>query len=84
MLFDIPHEKQLEYEGQFMSEIWTDSAARRLGRVLTHADIGSIVPIVGDVLASGAADVKRFRDETIANLGTSAKAVVDFLQKEVA
>lgn len=81
---DIPHEKQLEYEGQFMSEIWTDSAARRLGRVLTHADIGSIVPIVGDVLASGAADVKRFRDETIANLGTSAKAVVDFLQKEVA
>lgn len=77
---DIPHEKQLEYEGQFMSEIWTDSAAKRLGRVLTHSDIDNIVPVVKDVLESGAAnDVRAFRYETISNLGTSAKAIVDEL-----
>ena len=81
---DIPHEKQLEYEGQFMSEIWTDAAAHRLGRVLTHADVGSVVQVVEDVLASGAADVRQFRDETMVNLGTSAKAIADYLQKEVA
>lgn len=77
---DIPHEKQLEYEGQFMSEIWTDVAAKRLGRVLGHGDIGNIVTIVGEVLKGGAAEgVRQFRDETITNLGCAAKAVVDQL-----
>ena len=77
---DIPHEKQLKYEGQFMSEIWTDSAAKRLGCVLTHSDIDDIVSIVNGVLESGAANgVRSFRDETISNLGTSAKAIVDEL-----
>lgn len=79
---DIPRDKQLEYEGQFMSEIWTDVVARRLGRVLGHGDVGGIVEIVKDVFESGAADgVKKLRDETIANLGSSAKAVVDELMR---
>ena len=77
---DIPREKQMEYEGQFMSEIWTDSAAKRLGRVLTHSDIDDIVSIVNGVLESGAANgVRAFREETISNLGTSAKTIVDEL-----
>ena len=77
---DIPREKQLEYEGQFMSEIWTDSAAKRLGRVLGHAEAGNVVEVVKGVLESGAAEgIEKFRDETITNLGTSAKAVVDEL-----
>ena len=77
---DIPHEKQLEYEGQFMSEIWTDVAAKRLGRVLGHGDIGKIVTIVWEVLKGGAVEgVRQLRDETITNLGYSAKAVVDQL-----
>ena len=77
---DIPRERQTEYEGQFMSEIWTDVAAKRLGRVLGHEDVGNIVEIVESVLASGAVDgVRKLRDETIANLGGSAKAVVDEL-----
>lgn len=77
---DIPHEKQMEYEGQFMSEIWTDSAAKRIGRVLGHRDIENIVAIVGDVLTGdGEEDVRRFRDETITNLGTSAKAIANQL-----
>ena len=77
---DIPREKQTEYEGQFMSEIWTDSAARRLGRVIGHEDMADIVSIVGDVLSEGASDgVRQFRDETITNLGSSVKAVVDEL-----
>ena len=77
---DIPRDKQLEYEGQFMSEIWTDAAAKRLGRVIGHEEVGNVVDIVTEVLASGAAEgVKKFRDETITNLGSSAKAVVDEL-----
>lgn len=75
---DIPHEKQLEYEGQYMSEIWTESAATRLGRVIGHAEIENVVAIVAEMLEHGAAEgVRKFRDETITNLGSSAKAVVD-------
>ena len=81
---DIPHERQLEYEGQFMSEIWTDSAAKRLGRVIGHKEVGDIVSIVKDVLESGAVEgVRKFRDETITNLGRSAEAVVDELEVSV-
>ena len=77
---DIPSERQLEYEGRFMSEIWTESAARHLGKVLGHDDIANIIPIVNEVLAGGAADgVRQFRDETIANLGSSAKSIVKAL-----
>ena len=81
---DIPREKQLEYEGRYMSEIWTDTAAGRLGRVLTHADINGIVSIVTEILESGTAnDVRAFKSETISNLGASARAVVDALLEEV-
>ena len=81
---DIPHEKQLEYEGQFMSEIWTDAAAKRLGRVLGHDDVANMVQIVNEVIESNAdGGVRAFRDETIVNLGRSADAIVDFLADEV-
>ena len=81
---DIPRGKQTEYEGQFQSEIWTDVAAGRLGRVLGHDDISALPGIVKDILTSGSTSVREFRDQTISNLGTSAKAIVDILMKEVA
>ena len=81
---DIPREKQREYEGRYMSEIWTDTSAGRLGRVLTHADMGGIVATVSEILESGTAnDVRAFKSETISNLGASARAVVDALLEEV-
>lgn len=77
---NIPHEKQLEYEGQYMSEIWTDVAAEKLGQVVEHERISNIVQIVSDVLQNGGGGVVRsFRDETITNLGCSAKAIVEKL-----
>ena len=81
---DIPRGKQTEYEGQFQSEIWTDVAAGRLGRVLGHDDISALPDIVKDILSTGSTSVREFRDQTISNLGTSAKAIVDILMKEVA
>ena len=95
---DIPRERQLEYEGQFMSEIWADTAAHRISRVLDHASVAEIAKEARTLLpasdgsgglsasADGSAGsmIRQFRDETIVNLGTSAKAIVDFLQKEVA
>ena len=81
--FDIPREKQTAYEGQFMSEIWTDAAARRIGRVIGHDGVGAMVDIVREVLSGGAAEgVLKFRDETITNLGSSARAIADFLVSE--
>lgn len=76
---DIPHEKQLEYEGQYMSSIWTDEVADKLGRVITHANVGGMVEIVKDVLASSATSNRQLREETIANLGMSHKKIVDFM-----
>ena len=81
---DIPREKQTEYEGQFQSEIWTDVAAGRLGRVLNHNNIASLPEVVRDILSTGPTSVREFRDATISNLGTSAKAIVDVLLKEAA
>lgn len=80
---DIPHEKQLAYEGQFMDGIWTDAAARKLGRVLTRRDMPFVVSVVRDVLRSGASDVCAFRAETITNYGTSASSIVDYLVSHV-
>ena len=82
---DIPRTSQTEYEGVNMSEIWTDVAASRLGRVIRKEEIGNIVEIVNGVLNTPAVadEVVTFRAATITNLGTSAQAIADFLVKEV-
>lgn len=80
---DIPKTSQQEYDGVYQKTQWVDVAAPKLGRVLNHESIASIVPIVKEVLASGrASDVLAFRSETITNLGSSAQAIVDVLVKE--
>ena len=81
---DIPRTSQTEYEGANMSEIWTDVAAPRLGRVVGKKEIGEIVQIVNGVLNTPAAadEVVAFRTSTITNLGTSAHAIAEFLVKE--
>lgn len=82
---DIPKTSQQEYDGVYQKTHWVDEAAPKLGRVLNHESIAFIVPIVKEVLASGrASDVLAFRSETITNLGSSAKAIVDVLVKEAA
>ncbi len=83
---DIPRTSQTEYEGVNMSEIWTDAAAPRLGKVVGKSEIGEIVKIVNGVLNTPAAanEVAAFRAATITNLGTSAQAIADFLVKEAA
>ncbi len=82
---DIPRTSQTEYEGVNMSEIWTDIAAPRLGRVIDKDGVGGIVEVVKSVLDTPAAsdEVIAFRTTTITNLGISAKAIADFLVKEV-
>ncbi len=69
-----------------MSEIWTDAAAPRLGKVVGKSEIGEIVKVVTDVLNTPATadDIIAFRTATITNLGTSAQAIADFLVKEAA
>lgn len=78
---EIPRERQIEYEGQFMSEIWTDSVVNRLGRVVGHESIGNIAEIVNEIVSTDRTyeELQRFRDEVITNLGTSAKVIVDKL-----
>ena len=83
---EIPRTSQTEYEGSNMSEIWTDIAAPRLGKVVGKNEIGEIVKVVTDVLNTPATadDIIAFRTATITNLGTSAQAIADFLAKEAA
>lgn len=81
---DIPREKQLEYEGQYMSEIWTDAAAVRIGRVIDKSQICCIDTTVREVLATFTLkNLHSFMEETIVNCGKSSTAVVDFLDAEV-
>ena len=79
---DIPREKQAEYEGQFQSEVWTDAVAPMLGRVLDHSGVASLPQTVAEILDAGSSSVRKLRDCTIANLGCSAKVIVDVMVKE--
>lgn len=86
---DIPKTSQREYDGVYQKTQWVDDAASKLGRVLDHTVLSApsrttpgndVVSVVKDVLASGSASVRDFRNATITNLGTSAKAIADYLQ----
>lgn len=82
---DIPKTSQQAYDGVYQKTQWVDDAAPRLGRVLNHETIASVVSVVKAVLSDGGGlDVRAFRRETITNLGTSAKAIADILMKEAA
>lgn len=81
---DIPREKQLEYEGQYMSEIWTDAAAIRIGRIIGKSQISRIDATVREVLSTFTfKNLHSFMEETIVNCGKSVSAIVDFLIAEV-
>ena len=85
---DIPKASQQEYDGSYQTTQWVDDAAPKLGCVLNHETIGSIRGEVERLTSAvlhhpGPSLLIAFRDETITNLGASAKAIVDVLVKEV-
>ena len=85
---DIPKTSQQEYDGVYQKTQWVDDAAPKLGCVLNHETIGSICAEVEKLTSNvhlhlDSPPLYAFRAETIANLGTSHKAIADFLQKEV-
>lgn len=86
---DIPKASQQEYDGVYQKEQWVDVAAPKLGAVLDHDTIGTLTDKVKELtsavhLQSSPSPVVAFRTETISNLGSSAKAIVDVLVKEAA
>ena len=86
---DIPKTSQQEYDGVYQKTQWGDDAASKIGCVLNHDSIGSILAEVKRLastvrLGSSSSTLLAFRNETISNLGASHKAIVAYLQKEVA
>lgn len=86
---DIPKTSQQEYDGVYQKEQWVDVAAPKLGAVLDHDTIGTLVSEVEGLRLkveqrNDSNSVITFRNETISNLGSSAKAIVDVLVKEAA
>lgn len=84
---DIPKTSQQEYDGVYQKEQWVDVAAPKLGAVLDHDTIGTLTDKVKELtsavhLQSSPSPIVAFRTETISNLGSSAKAIVDVLVKE--
>lgn len=84
---DIPKTSQQEYDGVYQKEQWVDVAASKLGAVLNHDTIGTLVSEVEGLRLkveqrNDSNSVITFRNETISNLGSSAKAIVDVLVKE--
>ena len=53
-----------------------------LGRVLDHSGVASLPQTVAEILDAGSSSVRKLRDCTIANLGCSAKVIVDVMVKE--
>lgn len=86
---DIPKASQQEYDGVYQKEQWVDVAAPKLGAVLNHDSIKTLVETVKDLtstvhLQPSPSPLTLFRTETISNLGSSARAIVDVLIKEAA
>lgn len=86
---DIPKASQQEYDGVYQKEQWVDVAAPKLGAVLNHDTIGTLVSEVEGLRLkveqrNDSNSVITFRNETISNLGSSAKTIVDVLVKEAA
>lgn len=84
---DIPKTSQQEYDGVYQKEQWVDVAAPKLGAVLNHDTIGTLVGEIEGLRLkveqrNDSNSVITFRNETISNLGSSAKAIVDVLVKE--
>ena len=85
---DIPKTSQQEYDGVYQKTQWVDDAAPKLGCVLNHDSIRSILAEVKRLtsavrLSPSPSPLHVFRASTITNLGTSAKAIADVLVKEV-
>lgn len=80
----VPKEVQAEvfkeYEANDINTDWYDQVSNRLGRALTPADKSSIATVV-DALAKNppTEELRAVRDESLANIGSSVKAVVDAL-----
>lgn len=86
---DIPKTSQKEYDGVYQKTQWVDDAAPRLGAVLNHSSLNTLLETVKNLtttlqLQLPTTTIEAFRKETISNLGSSAKAIVDVLVKEAA
>lgn len=95
---DIPKTSQQEYDGVYQKVQWVDVAAPKLGAVLNHDTIGMLTDKVKELTSTlqlqlptptitnptSTSPIVAFRNETISNLGTSAKVIVDVLVKEAA
>ena len=84
---DIPKTSQQEYDGVYQKTQWVDDAAPKLGCVLNHDSIRSILAEVKRLtsavrLRPSPSPLLAFRAETISNLGNSRKAIVDYLLSE--
>ena len=81
---DIPKTSQQEYDGVYQKTQWVDDAAPKLGCVLNHDSIGSILTEVKRLTSAvhlhlDSSPLIAFRNETISNLGKSHKVIVDYL-----
>ncbi len=71
------------FERDDMSELWMDGAAKEIGAVLKPDEISKINAIVKEMLsAENAAEISRYRDETISNFGAAGEAMARYLRDE--
>ncbi len=80
----VPIKQNANCEGYYLKTIWNESVAPKLGKVLTVETIDTLPAVVKDFLEHPEKlEIRKFREENLANFGCAASAVVDYLVSQV-
>ncbi|MCB5272305.1 MAG: CDP-glycerol glycerophosphotransferase family protein [Candidatus Cloacimonetes bacterium] len=81
LTLEILQEAMPGFEGEYVSRIWSDSAALEIGQIVPQAQAQQDLAIyVQDTLKDyDAQRIRRFRDASVTNFGTASAAIADYL-----
>lgn len=81
---DIPKENRGDFESIYLEKPWAEEASSKLGVVVDKESVHNLNKIVEDTLEKFPMDeIIKFRDDSVANFGCSAPAIVKFISKRL-
>lgn len=81
---EIPKENRAEFESIYLETAWSEEVSPKLGTVLSKENINNISEAVERTLADfTSGELLQLRNDTVANFGCSASAIVDFISKKL-
>ena len=83
LTLDIPSKELSTYEAVYLSKIWEEEEAKKIGLVLTLEDKNKILDSVKEALDFESSDIALEREKAITNFNSSAVAIVNWIEKTI-